>query len=84
MSDPSSLTLERAGHARVTGVRARHAGGEAVTAAAAGDRDRWEAMLQESLLRTDQSVAMAFDAYDMLVGQQGCEHLRRPSVPCST
>ena len=69
MSGPSSLTLERAADARVTAVHARDAGSEAMTAAAGDDRDRWEALLQDSLMRagheamTAAAIALNYAAY---------------------
>ena len=60
--------MECAEDAHITSEHARRASERAVEAASGEQRDLWRQHLQECLLRADQSVSMAFDSVDGMMG----------------
>ena len=59
---------ECAEDARTTSEHARRASARAVAAAGGGRDDLWRQHLQQCLNRADQSVSMAFDSVDAMMG----------------
>ena len=60
--------MECAEDARTTSEHARQASERAVEAAGGGHHDLWLRHLQQCLTRADQSVCMAFDSVDAMMG----------------
>ena len=60
--------MECATDAHITSEHARRASERAVEAASGAQRDLWRHNLQLCLTRADQSVSMAFDSVDAMMG----------------
>ena len=60
--------MECAGDARTTSEHARDASERAVESAGRGHHDLWRRHLQQCLTRADQSISMAFDSVDAMMG----------------